>query len=85
MAQQVDKQHERQLKQLMEHVQCPNGFKCAESEFRDVCRAMDIFGSGKLVMCLEALGEPCGFQVQHGHCTLCNCSVRCYLHKELGV
>jgi hypothetical protein len=36
-------------------------------------------------MCLENLGEPCGFQVQHGHCTLCHCSVRCYLHMELGV
>ena len=83
MAQRVDKRHKRQIRKLMDHVQCTNGFRCAKSEFKDLCRAKDISGSGEHLMCMEDPGAPCGFQIPHGHGTLCHCQVRFYLHMEM--
>ena len=78
-------EHAKKLRKMLGQVECKKKHRCAESGFKDLCRAKDISGSGKYLMCLEDLGAPCGFQIQHGHGTLCNCSVRLYLHMEMGL
>jgi hypothetical protein len=75
----------KELRRMLSDVQCGNEHRCAESGFRDLCRAKDISGSGKRLICLEGLGAACGYQIPHGHCTLCSCPVRFYLHMELGL
>ena len=61
------------------------GLTDTETSFKDLCRAKDIFGSGKHLMCLEDLGASCGFQIQHGHGNICSCPVRFYLYMELDL
>ena len=81
----LEKRHEQQLREMMDHVQCPLGFRCAESGFKDLCRAKDIFGSGKRLVCLEDPGASCGFQMRHGHGNICSCPVRFYVYMELDL
>ena len=75
----------KRLREMLDNVECPKGHGCALSGFRDLCRAEDVFGSGRQLICLEDPGALCGYQVSSGEWTLCNCPVRFYLHMELGV
>ena len=87
MTQPVEKA--KKLRKMLVEVPCARNHRCADTGFRDLCRAEDVDGSGKVLTCLEPLGASCGYQVEVGHGqdrgTLCNCPVRIYLQVELGL
>jgi hypothetical protein len=75
----------KKLREMLSQVECSKDHCCVQSGFRDLCRAKDIFGSGKHLMCLEDSGTACEYQIKHCHANVCDCPVRFYLHRELGI
>ena len=76
----------RRIEEIIDGMQCPKGFKCAEDGFENLCRAKH-FGGELFLQCLEETSPPClfagvydqGFQMR-----FCRCPLRVYIAKNLG-
>ena len=78
-------EHAKKLREMLSQVECGKKHWCAESGFQDLCKVKAMLGSRKYLVCLEAPGATCGFQVPHDNANLCYCPVRFYLHTEMGI
>lgn len=73
------------IQEIIEGMQCPKNFKCAENGFESLCKAKD-FGDEDSLHCLEDASNSCpfahlwdyGFQMR-----FCRCQLRVYIAKHL--
>ncbi len=72
----------RRIEELIGQMQCPKGFKCAESGFEDLCKAKD-FGLDNYLECLEDNPSVCSFALPFGNTHFCQCPLRVFLAKKL--
>ena len=72
----------KKIEQLMEGIQCPKDFKCAESGFEQLCMAKD-FGHENYLECLEKNPSSCIYALTLRDVNLCESSLRMYLAKKL--
>ena len=76
----------KRIEEIINGMQCPKGFKCAENGFENLCRTKH-FGGELFLQCLEETSPPCpfagvydqGFQMR-----FCQCPLRVYIAKHLG-
>ena len=76
----------KRIDELVDQMECPKGFKCAESGFESLCKARD-FGNEHYIICLEKTYPACPFAIAYGfgHETrFCRCPLRVYLAQNLG-
>ncbi len=79
----VDEAVRRRMNEILGGMECPKGFKCAESGFENLCKARDIGVLGYLD-CLEAAPDRCTFALPFGYGYLCKCPLRVHVAKTLG-
>ena len=85
MTHNIEHEDYQKLEEMMAHIECGRGYACAKSGFKNLGQVTDSFGSGERLVCLENASTSCGFQIPHGHVTVCNCPVRFYLHMHLNL
>ncbi len=75
-------EYAEKIEEIIGHMKCPKNFKCAESGFKNLCKARD-FGLERHLECLEADPQECRFSLSHGRIYFCQCPLRVYLSKKL--
>jgi hypothetical protein len=78
----VEKDHKREIENIIGKIKCPKSFKCYESGFDNICRAKD-FGIESFLLCLENNPRDCKFSIPFKRSYLCHCPLRIYLSKKL--
>jgi hypothetical protein len=78
----MDKQVDKKIKEIIGHMKCPKDFKCANSGFKNLCRARDC-GMDYYLECLEDNPLPCKFVILFGEQYFCQCPLRVYVSKKL--
>ena len=81
----MKEEYRARIREIINGMQCPKDFKCAEEGFENLCKAKT-FGNELLLQCLEDTSPPCpfaevyedGFQM-----SFCRCPLRVYLAKNL--
>lgn len=73
----------RRIAEIMDGMECPEGFSCAEAGFENLCRAGDI-GLERYLICLEENPSKCVFAIPFGEGHFCQCPLRVYIAKNLG-
>ena len=73
----------KKLEKIISQLDCLKNFKCAASDFENLCKAEDI-GIDNYVLCHDGTTYLCGFSLKVGQENLCSCPVRIYLAKHLG-
>ncbi len=76
----------KKIREIINGIQCPKNFRCAESGFENLCKAKD-FGDEQRLHCLAAASEPCSFAVMYDFgikIRFCQCPLRVYLAKNLS-
>jgi len=74
---------EKKIKKLLDSMECPKGFRCAESGFKDLCKAHHVEGKYFLI-CDEECPRECVFSFAEDDTHLCLCPLRDYLAQNLG-
>jgi hypothetical protein len=72
----------KKIEVILNGMQCPKNFKCADGGFEHLCKARDI-GLDNYLDCLEGNPSDCLFALSFGCSYLCRCPLRVYLAKEL--
>jgi hypothetical protein len=72
----------RRITELMDQMECPEGFRCAVGGSEDLCRAGDI-GLERYLICLEENPQKCVFSLPFGEGYFCQCPLRVYIAKNL--
>ncbi len=72
----------KKIEEIIGKMKCPKNFKCAESDFENLCKAKD-FGLDSYLECLEENPQQCKFVLRFGKGHFCNCPLRVYLGKKL--
>jgi len=80
----MKKEDREKIEQIIGKMQCPKGFKCAESGFKNICRADDP-GMDDYLLCLEKNPVACNFIVPYGSSFYCRCPLRIFLAKKLMI
>lgn len=78
----MNEEMSRRISELMDAMECPKGFKCAESGFENLCKAGDI-GLERYLVCLEEDPPQCVFALPFGEGYFCQCPLRVYIAKNL--
>ncbi len=78
----MDEAVRQEIKKIIDGMQCPKHFRCAESGFASLCKAVDI-GLNKLLECHEETPQDCPFAISFGYSYLCQCPLRVYIAKTL--
>jgi len=73
----------RKLEEIISQLDCQKNFKCATSNFENLCEAEDI-GIDSHVLCHDSATFLCGFALTVDQRNFCSCPVRIYLAKHLG-
>ncbi len=72
------------IKELLGEIDCPTGFKCAASGFRYICKAKT--GDSECeIRCLEENPEKCVFAKPDEGGFECECPLRRYICRKLGL
>ncbi len=74
---------ERQVKDIIDRMECPISFQCYRHGFQDMCKAYFV-NDGELVECLDEEGKHCQFSHSFGGGRYCKCSLRIWVAKHLG-
>lgn len=78
----MDEEHRKKIQEIINGMECPEGFKCCEADFENVCKAEDI-GIESFLKCLEEKPQKCKFSMSFGYGHLCQCPLRIYIAKKL--
>lgn len=78
----MDEEVRRKITEIIGEMECPKGFKCADSGFERFCKARD-FGLENYLECLEDNPRNCRFALPFGEGYFCQCPLRVYLAKKL--
>jgi hypothetical protein len=73
-----------QIDEIIHDTDCPKDFECYRSGFTDLCSVKKA-ATGPLLECAEARPEMCRFALQIGHAYFCQCRLRHYVAKALGI
>lgn len=79
----MENMHREKIEAILGQMQCPQGFRCADTDFKKVCRARDI-GSDTFLECLEESALDCVFAISFSDAFYCNCPLRVYIAKRLN-
>jgi hypothetical protein len=79
----MEKDLEKELKELGSDVECPKDFKCYKQGLQNLCKAKD---DGIQLQCIEDEEEAsrCAFSVPYGDVFFCICPLRVHICKKLG-
>ena len=78
----MQEEHKRKIGEIIGEMYCPSNFKCADSGFKNLCKASDL-GMESYLECLESNPRDCRFAFPFGQGYFCKCPLRVYLAKEL--
>ncbi len=78
----MDDELRRKLEAIIEQMECPKSFQCAENGFAQLCNARD-FGVGGFLYCLEDPPLQCPFALPFGFAYVCRCPLRVFIEKNL--
>jgi hypothetical protein len=79
----MKEQDRMKIEEIMQGMQCPKNFKCADSGFEGLCKAKD-FGLETYLECLEENPGNCSFALSFGYSYFfCECPLRVFLGKKL--
>ena len=81
----MKEEHRKKIQEIINGMQCPKNFRCAESGFENLCRAKD-FGDEQRLHCLEETSD-CSFAALYDFgikMRFCKCPLRVYLAKNLN-
>jgi len=78
----MDENQKRQIKDIINGLQCSKDFVCYTSGQIRLCRAEDI-GLDTYLVCLEMNPGECKFAVIFGDKHFCHCPLRVYIAKKM--
>ncbi len=76
-------QHEKEIREIMKHTDCPKDFSCYKSGFQNICKAKN-FGVESVIECLEDNPQECGFAHPYGHLHFCRCPLRNFVEQKFS-
>jgi hypothetical protein len=76
-------QYDKEMREIMKGMDCPDGFSCYKNGFKNICRAKN-FGVESVIECLEDNPQECKFAHPYGHLYFCRCPMRNYVEQKLG-
>lgn len=74
-------EHKRAVKRMAEGMECPRGFKCRKSGFKQIGKVR-LLADGKVIECLEEDGRSCKFGLFFGSGVFCECPLRQYIARN---
>jgi len=74
---------EKELRRIIDEIQCPRELCCLETGFDRTCKTKDV-GLKAYLECLEQDASVCSFSVPFGSSYFCSCPLRVYICKKLG-
>jgi len=72
-----------QIEQLARDTKCSKGLNCVRTQFKTLCRALDV-GLKNNLSCLEAGDAICDFRIDSNVGQFCQCPMRVYIGKTLN-
>ena len=78
----MDEEVRRKIEEIMEGMNCPKAFRCADAGFEGLCQARD-FGLENYLECHDDEPRNCSFALPYAHEFFCQCPLRVYLAKKL--
>jgi len=70
------------IEEIASGLKCSKDFRCCESGFEELCRAVDS-GAESHLICLEDSENFCKFRVVVGSFKLCMCPLRGYIARNI--
>lgn len=80
----ITEEHRKRIEAMIADMHCSKDFSCYKSDFEKLGQ-INIFAGGTVVDCLEPAGDSCEYSLSFGKGFLCNCPVRQYLARNLGI
>ena len=80
----LQSEHKEAIEQIIAQIQCPKGFRCYEPGFEHLGEVKDI-GLESFLECLEEEPRICPFCVPFASQHLCQCRLRIYVARRLGI
>jgi len=78
----MEEGYRARITQLIGEIDCPKSFRCVESEFSELCRAMDV-GRETYLLCFETEPAACPFSIYFAKACYCRCPLRVYIAKNM--
>ena len=79
----MDEETRKQIDDIIGQMQCPKGFRCADSGFEQLCKAKNI-GLEHYLECGEDDAPSCKFSLTFGNLAYyCQCPLRVYISRTL--
>lgn len=78
----MEEEVRKKIEEIIGQMRCPKNFRCAESDFENLCKAEDI-GMDRHLLCLDNTPSRCLFSLVFDK-HYCACPLRIYLAKHLG-
>jgi len=76
--------HKEAIEAIISQIQCPKGFRCYDSGFEHLGEVKDI-GLESFLECLEERCQTCPLCLHFASAYLCQCRLRIYVARRLGV
>ncbi len=79
----MDEETKKEIDEIIGQMQCPRGFRCANSGFERLCKAKNI-GLEHYLECDEDDARHCKFSLTFGNSGYyCQCPLRVYISRTL--
>jgi len=76
--------HKHEIEKIMENMDCSRDFDCAKNNFENLCEVKCI-GFHEFIECSEKNPADCPHGETYEKMRLCQCPLRVYLFRELGM
>lgn len=80
----MQSKHKEHIEKIISQIQCPRRFRCYQSGFQDLGQVKDI-GLESFLECLEEAPRTCPFCVPFASRHFCQCPLRLYVARTLGI